>query len=133
MPRAARITVFRGVWEAGCPTGSSQHILEVAGELVPGTRSCLRALVLQAVCVLPCEAQKASGKTGLAWRHLPAAVSLGGSQAPVRTAGLGWHRYALSSLGGEDHCWHGVLGSSAGVTELVGVRRAVGVCRWQEA
>lgn len=62
---------------------------------MPSTRSCLQTLVLQAVCVLPCEAQKLLERRAWPGAIFPLQSPWEGSQAPVRTAGLGWHRYTL--------------------------------------
>ena len=125
VPGAARIAVFPQGRGRGCP-GRLAVSTELAsaswgwlGELVPSTRSCLQRPVPQAICVLLREPQKLLERWAWPGAIFPAAVSLGGlpgttqdcQARPAQTR-------ALSTLGGKDRRLHGVLGSSAGVTEL---------------
>lgn len=126
--RAARITVFRGSGEAGCYPESASTSWRWLGELVPGAHVVPSDAGAAGGLRVLREAQKLLEKTGLGLAPSSRCSLLG--RAPRHQSGLlGWAGTGLRSvsLGGEDHCWHGVLGQ-CWVTELVGVRRAVGVC-----
>ena len=109
LPAPASPLVFGGPGARSCPhscvprgLGRLAVSTELAstswgwlGELVPSTRWWLQRLVPQAVCVLLCEPQKLLERWAWPGAIFPLQSPWEGSQAPVRTAGLGRHRRAL--------------------------------------